>query len=172
MYVSVERKIRKTTFPLLNWEYLWVGFYPSEETNICGLHWSIGKEWSDIWNKAFCNLWTPKWYLRRLKKIQQQQQPKKKKKQNMQMIMSCYPSTLYSSISSTKCRFFSLRGFVLCGEKGAGVNQTSIVSKKPGVARLSPRPSLSYMGWNLDRCMLVGIARPTYMWLWECILLV
>ena len=45
------------TYSLLNWEYLWIGFQPGEETNISRLCWSIDRDRSDVWNKVFCNLY-------------------------------------------------------------------------------------------------------------------
>ena len=28
---------------------MWIGFYSSEETDECGIHWSIPRNWSDVW---------------------------------------------------------------------------------------------------------------------------
>lgn len=58
IYIYILKKSQNTeiiSFPL-NWEYLWVGFYAGKKSNICRLHWSIGRDRSYIWNEVFCNL--------------------------------------------------------------------------------------------------------------------
>lgn len=34
----------------LNWKYLGIGFQPSEEPNVRWLHWSVGRDRSNVWN--------------------------------------------------------------------------------------------------------------------------
>ena len=47
--ISLFREGQGGKLSLLNWEYIWIGFFSSEETNKCGIHWSIPRNWSDVW---------------------------------------------------------------------------------------------------------------------------